>query len=104
MSAAALKSWTTRMLGRHAYEAPVNAALMEKKAVVLVQAKNLSGDPIYAYVELTLASLRSLRAKMASKDDFNPSQYGSILAAGVGAPSQDLKRSMKEKYNLVDLR
>ena len=91
------------MLGRQFDAAGIDPRVLEKKVVALVAGKNLSGDPMFAYIEMTLANLYSLKAKIAAQEDFSAIQFGSVLQAGAGLPSRDLRKQMAAKYEMVDL-
>ena len=93
----------TPSLGKNAVSADISEELLDKNLVIFLQGKNVFGDRIYSYLELTLRSLRDLKAKMDSGADFSPSDFGTVLAAGTGYPSDEIKQEMAEKYNMVDL-
>ncbi len=71
--------------------------------VILLQGKNVYGDPIFTYLQLTLRSLQGLRDKMRAGADFMPAEYGEVLAAGKGEPSAELRSEMAVTHNMVDV-
>jgi len=95
--------WVTPSLGKNAVPADISEELLDKLLVIFLQGKNIFGDRIYSYLELTLRNLRDLKKKMDSGEDFSPSDFGTVLAAGTGYPSDEVKQEMSTKYNMVDL-
>lgn len=73
----------------------------EDFAVILLQGRNSFGDSIYSYVEVALPDIKRLHAALNSGKDFTPSDFGTILNAGKGAPTDALRREMAATYNNV---
>ncbi len=78
-------------------------ALLQEKVVILLQGKNVYGDQIFTYLELTLKSLMQLRSKMRKGEEFMPAEYGEVLAAGKGDPSPELRSEMAITHNMIDV-
>jgi len=70
-------------------------------AVILLQGRNSFGDPIYSYVEVALPNIKRLYATLNSGQDFTPSDFGVILSAGKGTPSEALRKEMASTYNML---
>lgn len=70
-------------------------------AVILLQGRNSFGDAIYSYVEVALPDVKRLYATLNSGKDFTPSDFGTILNAGKGTPSEVLRKEMAQTYNMV---
>jgi len=77
--------------------------LLEEKVVLLLQGKNTQGEPIYSYLQLTLRNLQRLRDKMRAQVDFEPKDYGTVVAEGKGEPDAALRARMAKEYNMTDL-
>lgn len=63
-------------------------------AIVLIQTTNSFGKEVFAYIELPVKRTKDLILKMASGERFMPSDFGAVLAAGLGEPSQELQDEM----------
>ena len=77
--------------------------LLREKVVILLQGKNVYGDQIFTYLELSLKSLIQLRSKMQKQEEFLPAEYGEVLAAGKGDPSPELRSEMAITHNMIDV-
>jgi hypothetical protein len=73
----------------------------DEYAVILLQGRNSFGDSIYSYVEVTLPNIKRLYAALNSGDDFTPSDFGTILLAGKGAPSEEVRKEMSSTHNMM---
>lgn len=96
-------TWKTSAFSKNSTPIEVDEALLNEKVVILLQGKNIYGDPIYTYLQLTLKSLQLLRDKMRAAEDFMPAEYGDVLAAGRGEPTAELKAEMAITHNMVDV-
>lgn len=96
-------TWKTSAYSKNSTPVEVDDALLSEKVVILLQGKNVYGDPIFTYLQLTLKSLQQLRDKMRSGADFMPAEYGEVLAAGRGEPSAELRSEMAVTHNMVDV-
>ena len=73
----------------------------DEYAVILLQGKNGFGDMIYSYVKVTLPNIKRLYAALTSGEAFSPSDFGSVIAAGKGSPSDSLRKEMDDTYNML---
>lgn len=96
-------SWKTSAFSKNTTPVSVDEELLNEKGVILLQGKNIYGDQIFTYLELTLKSLIQLREKMRRQEDFMPAEYGTVLAAGKGEPSTELKSEMAVTHNMIDV-
>jgi hypothetical protein len=78
-------------------------ALLREKGTILLQGKNLQGEQIYTYLELQLWKLMQLRNTMRREEDFMPSDYGEVLAAGKGEPPESLRQKMAVERSMIDV-
>ncbi len=95
--------WTTRALSENSTPVELTEEMLQENVVILLQGKNVFGDRIFSYLELTLESLQELKAKMRTNDNFMPSDFGTVLAAGRGEPSDELRSEMAVTYNMIDV-
>ncbi len=96
-------TWKTSAFSKNSTPVELDEALLAEKVVILLQGKNVYGDPIYTYIQLTLRSLQLLRDKMRKTEDFMPAEYGEVLAAGRGEPTAELRSEMAVTHNMVDV-
>ncbi len=96
-------TWKTGAYSKNSTHVSVDDAVLDEKVVILLQGKNVYGDAIYTYLQLTLKSLIELRNKMLKKEDFMPAEYGTVIAAGKGEPTAELRSEMAVTYNMIDV-
>ncbi|MCX7092018.1 MAG: hypothetical protein NTY50_01010 [Methylobacter sp.] len=70
-------------------------------AVILLQGKNSFGNVIYSYVQVALPNIKKLYSALNSSEDFSPSDFGTIIAAGEGEPSDELRAEMAITYKTL---
>lgn len=73
----------------------------DEYAIILLQGKNAFGKMIFSYVKVTLPNIKKLHAAMNSGEDFSPSDFGIIVAAGEGEPSDVLKTEIADTFNML---
>lgn len=96
-------TWKTSAFSKNSTPVEIDEALLNEKVVILLQGKNVYGDQIFTYLQLTLRSLQQLREKMRKQEDFMPAEYGTVLAAGKGEPSVELRSEMAVTHNMIDV-
>ena len=96
-------SWKTSAFSKNSTPVELDETLLAEKVVILLQGKNVYADAIFTYIELSLKSLQQLRDKMRSGEDFMPGEYGTVLAAGKGEPSAEMRSEMAVTHNMVDV-
>lgn len=110
------KSWTSKTSNKttQAEKAPVpdingdwgldlTEDELNELVVVLVVGKNVFGDDIFSYVQLPLHRFKEMAVKMVRNENFKSSDFGTVLAAGRGLPSPELKKEMADNYNMYDI-
>ncbi len=87
--------WTSKDGGK----APDFSELFKEEfAVLLLRGKNSFGDNIYSYVKVALPNIKRLYAALSADSTFNPSDFGEVIAAGVGEPSPEIQAEIAALY------
>lgn len=94
--------WSTRVFSRNPVDLPFPEELMDELVVILMQGKNMFGDKVYCYVRLTIRDMKKMRTKMQAKENFNPSDFGTVVAAGRGDPTDEVKAEIAMMYKTLD--
>ena len=83
-------SWVTKTTGK---TLPVDdvSSIKDHISTLLVQAKNSRGTDIYCYLQLPLNKVEAVREVLQAGEPFIPSNYGTVLAAGMGEPSAEIR-------------
>ncbi len=92
--------WVTKATGS---TPPIDdfGTMNEQNGVLLFQGKNTFGDDIYCFLELPLNSIDDVKAHLAAGKNFTPSQFGKVLAAGRGTPSQEVKDEIGKTHFML---
>ncbi len=64
--------------------------------------KNSFGDKIYSYLKITLGGLDKLKLAIQVGKMFSPNDFGTIIAAGRGEPSDDVRAEIASTYKILD--
>jgi hypothetical protein len=78
--------------------------LNREEIVMLMQGKNENGERVFCYLRLSVLQLRALKNQIIRKQDFQPPDFGVVLASGYGYPSVELRAEMAAKYSLTTLK
>jgi len=89
--------WNNSEAGQSADD-KFGALFKDEYAVILLQGKNSFGDMIFSYVKVGLPKIKLLYAALNSGEDFAPSDFGEIIAAGKGLPSEEIKAEIASNY------
>lgn len=92
--------WSTQVLGKTSID--FGDLLKDEYAVILLQGKNVFGDMIYCYLKVALPDIDRLQAALQSDDSFNASDFGSVVAAGKGEPTPEVKAEVALTYPLLE--
>lgn len=96
-------TWKTGAFSKNSTAVELDESLLKEKVVILLQGKNIYGDMIFTYLQMTLGSLQQLREKMRRQEDFMPAEYGTVLAAGKGEPTAEMRSEMAAMHNMIDV-
>ena len=94
--------WVTSAFSRNSTAIEIDEALLDEEVVILLRGKNQFQDAIFSYLKLSLRNLQKLKVALINKADFMPSDFGTVLAAGRGEPSQELRSEMAVTYGMID--
>lgn len=95
--------WVPRAYSKNSTPVQLDEALLDEEVVIYITGKNIYNDPTYAYIKLQLRNIQKLKDAIDANDKFMPSDFGTVLAAGKGEPSDEIKAEMALTYNLVDV-
>jgi len=70
--------------------------------VLLLRGKNSFGDKIFSYVKIHLPNLPRLKSAIVSGGGFNPSDFGEVVAAGRGEPTEEIKAELAATYKVFE--
>lgn len=65
--------------------------------VLLVRGESPDGQKIYAYLGIQARRLEDFM-EAQKKGTFQPEEYGTILASGIGEPDEETRKKMTEEY------
>ena len=68
---------------------------------ILVQGRNTQGDEVYTYLRVPLARVEEIKQVLASGQSFVPSEHGTVIAAGRGKPTDDVKAEVGSTHYMV---
>jgi hypothetical protein len=84
-------------------EGEISRAVLDlQEVVVLLRGGSTSGERIFCFVRLTLASLRRLHSAVTSGENFVPMHFGEVLAAGYGEPADELVAQMRRRLGVLE--
>lgn len=58
--------------------------------MLLIQGRNTFGDEIYTYIRIPMNRIDEVKRHLASGQNFVPSHFGTVVAAGRGKPTPDV--------------
>ena len=102
-SANSRNNWSASGFGKYVSPDLVNDEFLYTYIVVLFQGNNVFGETVYTYLEISGRELKQVFACMQAGENFVPADYGVVLAAGIGTPSDEVRETMKAEYNMMDI-
>jgi hypothetical protein len=73
----------------------------EEYGVILLRGKNSFGDFIYSYIKVSFNNIDRLQHSLRNQLPFNPSDFGEVIAAGTGEPSDEVKAEIAAQYPMA---
>ncbi len=94
--------WMTPTFARGGHFPDVPEDLLDEEVVILLHGRNIFNNKVYSYLQVTLRNLVKLKQAIDDDANFMPSDFGTVLAAGKGEPSDELKAEMTATYNMAE--
>jgi hypothetical protein len=94
--------WQAKAIGFRA-DLPAAKVPPNEEVVVLLQASNQFGDTIFCYLKLPYERYGEMKEKIANADIVDPRAYGTIVAAGLGKPSEELQQEVTKELGIVSV-
>lgn len=66
-------------------------------AVILLRGTSPDDQPIFAYVGVRVDKLDAFM-EAQKLGNFDPEEYGTIIEAGLGEPTDEIRKKMEEEY------
>jgi hypothetical protein len=76
--------------------------LGQEDIVLLLSGFNHNGDKIFNYLKIPLENVEKIIAAVNAGGRFDIREYGEVIAAGLGQPSDDLRKEMEETYKMIN--
>lgn len=83
-------NWVSKALGKTQAVEDLSSVHHES-ATLLILGRNTFGDEIYTYMKLPMQRIDEVKERISSGQNFVPSHYGSVVAAGRGIPTQEVR-------------
>lgn len=96
-------NWSASGFGRYVSPDLVLDEFLDDEVIVLLQGRNTFGDELFIYLQITGRNLREIFRMMQQGENFKPVDFGSIIVAGRGEPTDELKAEMLNEYNMMDV-
>ena len=95
--------WVTKAFSKNSTPVVIDESLLDEEVVIFMQGKNVFEDRIYSYIKLPLRNLQRLKTALTNNENFIPSDFGTVLFAGKGEPTPELRSEMAVTYGLIDV-
>ena len=93
--------WSTQVLGQSGSSPNFGELFKDEYAIVFLQGKNTFGDLVYCYVKVMMADIEKMHAILQGDAGFNPSDFGTVVAAGKGDPTLEVKAELALTYPML---
>lgn len=94
--------WSSQTVPEKASNSNFAELLKDEFAVILLQGKNPFGDMIYCYLKVAMPDVERLQAALHNDDNFNASDFGTVVAAGKGQPPEEVRAEMAVTYKMIE--
>lgn len=74
----------------------------EEYGVILLRGKNSFGDAIYSYVKVSFSNIDRMVNALKNRLPFTPSDFGEVVAAGKGEPTDEVKAEITRSFPLIE--
>lgn len=96
-------NWAASGFGSNVSPELVEDQFLDSEIVILLEGTNLFGDAVYSYLKLNGRNLKEMFGKMKSRQNFKPADFGTVLAAGRGKPTTEIRQEMVQTHNMIDV-
>jgi len=96
-------NWSASGFGKNLSPDVISEQYLEVEIVLLMQGTNSFGDPVYAYLKINGRNLREMFVKMKSNENFKPSDYGTVIAAGRDMPTDEVRAEIAAGHNMIEV-
>ncbi|HEU5046713.1 MAG TPA: hypothetical protein VFT64_02610 [Rickettsiales bacterium] len=96
-------NWTASGFGRYVSPDLISDEFLDDEVIVLLEGNNTFGDRLYCYLQLTCRNLREIFGKIRSGENFKPADFGTVIVAGRGEPSPEIKAEMNNEHHIIDV-
>lgn len=96
-----MDEWNQKEISQNAALTEDEELLLREDIVMLLQGKNAHKERVYSYVKLSIVNLRRMKDAIMQKEEFIPSDFGEVLAAGSGYPPPELRAEMGIQYGMM---
>jgi len=93
--------WNTQVLGQSGGSTNFGELLKDEYAIIFLQGKNTFGDIVYCYVKVLLPDIDKMHAILQADAGFNPNDFGTVVAAGKGDPTTEIKAELALAYPML---
>lgn len=93
--------WNTRGMNPAGPQPGMDPSILEEFVVILMQGKNSFGDRIFSYLKVTVKDLKRMQTAAISGQPFNPSDFGTVVAAGKGEPTPEIRTEVESTYKVL---
>ena len=93
--------WSTQVLGQSSGSPNFGELLKDEYALIFLQGKNTFGDLVYCYVKVILPDIDKMHAILQADAGFHPSDFGTVVAAGKGDPTDEVKAELALTYPML---
>ena len=76
--------------------------LGEEEIVLLLSGFNNFGDKIYNYLKVPLRNIEIIVRSVDSGGRFDVRDYGEVIAAGIGMPTEEVRREIEGQYRMIN--
>ncbi len=97
-----MNEWNQKEISRNAAQQAADEEILSSEdIVILMQGKNSFDERVYCYLKLDLDGMKKMKEAIVAKEEFMPSDFGEVLAAGQGQPPAELRAEMAVTYGMM---
>jgi hypothetical protein len=93
--------WSSQGVPKDSSTTNFDELFKDEYAVLLLQGKNSFGDIIYSYLKVAMPDIKRLYEALHAGKGFNASDFGTVVAAGKGEPTPEVKSEIASTYKML---